>query len=144
VMGVLIITIPFGLQAFKLASFMLWPFGHAVVRRRDAGAPSVIGNIIWVVLVGWELAIGAPHRRSPADDHDHRDPARPRQPKTHPDLTPFVRPNRRPDRTGPGDRRSLLLTVATDVDLRGRSPHSQVFLEYTALLALRSAGGIEP
>jgi len=58
VMCVLIITIPFGLQAFKLASFMLWPFGHAVVRRRDAGAPSVIGNIIWVVLVGWERAIG--------------------------------------------------------------------------------------
>jgi uncharacterized membrane protein YccF (DUF307 family) len=36
----------------------LWPFGRAVVRRPDAGAPSVIGNIIWVVLVGWELAIG--------------------------------------------------------------------------------------
>ena len=57
VMCVLIITIPFGLQAFKLASFMLWPFGCAVVRRPDAGAPSVIGNVIWVVLVGWELTI---------------------------------------------------------------------------------------
>jgi uncharacterized membrane protein YccF (DUF307 family) len=44
VMRVLIITIPFGLQAFKLASFMLWPFGRAVVRRPDAGAPSVIGT----------------------------------------------------------------------------------------------------
>ncbi len=58
VMCILIITIPFGLQAFKLAGFMLWPFGRAVVRREDAGAPSVIGNVIWVVLVGWELAIG--------------------------------------------------------------------------------------
>jgi uncharacterized membrane protein YccF (DUF307 family) len=58
VMFVLIITIPFALQAFKLAGFMLWPFGRTVVRRPDAGAPSVIGNIIWVVLVGWELAIG--------------------------------------------------------------------------------------
>lgn len=37
---------------------MLWPFGRAVVRRSDASAPSVIGNVIWVVLVGWELAIG--------------------------------------------------------------------------------------
>jgi uncharacterized membrane protein YccF (DUF307 family) len=58
VMCVLIITIPFGLQAFKLAGFMLWPFGRTVVRRPDAGAPSVIGNIVWLVLVGWELAIG--------------------------------------------------------------------------------------
>jgi uncharacterized membrane protein YccF (DUF307 family) len=58
VMFVLIITIPFALQAFKLAGFMLWPFGRTVVRRPDAGAPSVIGNILWVVLVGWELAIG--------------------------------------------------------------------------------------
>ncbi len=58
VMCVLIITIPFGLQAFKLAGFMLWPFGRTIVRRPDAGAPSVIGNVIWLVLVGWELAIG--------------------------------------------------------------------------------------
>lgn len=58
VMCILIITIPFGLQAFKLAGFMLWPFGRTVVRRPDAGAPSVVGNVIWLVLVGWELAIG--------------------------------------------------------------------------------------
>ena len=57
-MCLLIITIPFGLQAFKLAGFMLWPFGRTVVRRADAGAPSVIGNVIWLLLVGWELAIG--------------------------------------------------------------------------------------
>jgi uncharacterized membrane protein YccF (DUF307 family) len=54
----LIITIPFGLQAFKLAGFMLWPFGRTVVRRPDAGAASVIGNVLWIVLLGWELAIG--------------------------------------------------------------------------------------
>jgi uncharacterized membrane protein YccF (DUF307 family) len=58
VMCLLIITIPFGLQAFKLAGFMLWPFGRTVVRRPDAGAASLIGNVIWIVLVGWELAIG--------------------------------------------------------------------------------------
>jgi uncharacterized membrane protein YccF (DUF307 family) len=58
VMFVLIITIPFALQAFKLAGFMLWPFGRTVVRRPDAGAPSVIGNVLWLILVGWELAIG--------------------------------------------------------------------------------------
>jgi uncharacterized membrane protein YccF (DUF307 family) len=56
-MCILIITIPFGLQAFKLAGFMLWPFGRTVVRRADAGSASVVGNVLWVVLVGWELAI---------------------------------------------------------------------------------------
>jgi uncharacterized membrane protein YccF (DUF307 family) len=58
VMCVLIITIPFGVQAFKLAGFMLWPFGRTVVRRPTAGAGSLIGNVLWLVLVGWELAIG--------------------------------------------------------------------------------------
>jgi uncharacterized membrane protein YccF (DUF307 family) len=57
-MCLLIITIPFGLQAFKLAGFMLWPFGRTVVRRPEAGASSLLGNLLWVVLVGWELAIG--------------------------------------------------------------------------------------
>jgi uncharacterized membrane protein YccF (DUF307 family) len=58
VMCILIITIPFGLQAFKLAGFMLWPFGRTVVRKPTAGAGSLIGNVLWVVLVGWALALG--------------------------------------------------------------------------------------
>jgi uncharacterized membrane protein YccF (DUF307 family) len=57
VMCILIITIPFGLQAFKLASYALWPFGRTVVRRQHAGAGRLIGNIIWVVLAGWWLAL---------------------------------------------------------------------------------------
>lgn len=57
VMLILIITIPFGLQAFKLASYALWPFGRTVVRRGDAGAGSLIGNVIWIVLAGWWLAL---------------------------------------------------------------------------------------
>jgi uncharacterized membrane protein YccF (DUF307 family) len=58
VMFILIITIPFGLQAVKLAAFALWPFGRTVVKRPDAGAPSLIGNILWLVLAGWWLALG--------------------------------------------------------------------------------------
>jgi uncharacterized membrane protein YccF (DUF307 family) len=58
VMFILIITIPFGLQAVKLAEFALWPFGRTVVKRPDAGAPSLIGNILWLVLAGWWLALG--------------------------------------------------------------------------------------
>jgi uncharacterized membrane protein YccF (DUF307 family) len=54
---VLIVTIPFGIAAFRLAGYTLWPFGRRVVVARDAGAWSLIGNILWIVLVGWGLAL---------------------------------------------------------------------------------------
>jgi len=57
VMFILIITIPFGVQAFKLAGYSLWPFGRTVVKKPTAGAGSVLGNIIWLVLAGWWLAL---------------------------------------------------------------------------------------
>src|SRR3954453_19727513 len=57
-MFMLIITMPFGLQALKLAASSLWPFGRTVVKRPDAGAPSFIGNILWLILAGWWLPIG--------------------------------------------------------------------------------------
>ncbi len=57
IMCILIITIPFGLQAFKLGGYAFWPFGRTVVKRAGAGAPSLIGNVIWLVLAGWELAL---------------------------------------------------------------------------------------
>jgi uncharacterized membrane protein YccF (DUF307 family) len=55
---VLIITIPFGIAAFRIASYVLWPFGRTIEPRRDAGIGSMIGNIIWIVLFGWWLALG--------------------------------------------------------------------------------------
>jgi uncharacterized membrane protein YccF (DUF307 family) len=54
---ILIITIPFGIAAFRIAAFALWPFGRRIVRRTDAGAGSTIGNILWVLLFGWWLAL---------------------------------------------------------------------------------------
>ena len=54
---ILIITIPFGIASFRLASYVLWPFGRRTVFRQDAGVWSIIGNILWIVLLGWELAI---------------------------------------------------------------------------------------
>ena len=54
---VLIITIPFGFAAFRIAAFALWPFGRRIVRRPEAGAPSMIGNVLWIILFGWELAL---------------------------------------------------------------------------------------
>ena len=58
VMFILIITIPFGIAAGRMALFCLWPFGRTLVRRPDAGTGSLVGNIIWFVLAGWWLAIG--------------------------------------------------------------------------------------
>ena len=55
---ILIVTIPFGVAALRIALFALWPFGRTVVRRPDAGVASGIGNIIWLVLCGWWLALG--------------------------------------------------------------------------------------
>jgi uncharacterized membrane protein YccF (DUF307 family) len=57
VMCVLIITIPFGIASFRLAAYVLWPFGRTVVRRPTAGAVSTIGNVLWFVLIGLWMAI---------------------------------------------------------------------------------------
>ncbi len=54
----LIITIPFGFAALRIALFALWPFGRTIVDRPRAGTGALIGNIIWVVLCGFWLAIG--------------------------------------------------------------------------------------
>ena len=55
---ILIITIPFGIAALRIALYALWPFGRTVVRSPGAGAPSVVGNVLWFVLCGWWLALG--------------------------------------------------------------------------------------
>lgn len=50
-----IIGIPFGIQAFKLALFSLWPFGRTVVRQQEGGCLEAGFNVVWLVLFGWEL-----------------------------------------------------------------------------------------
>jgi uncharacterized membrane protein YccF (DUF307 family) len=55
---ILIITIPFGIASFRIASYVLWPFGRTIEPRRSAGAGALLGNIIWIVLFGWWLALG--------------------------------------------------------------------------------------
>jgi uncharacterized membrane protein YccF (DUF307 family) len=58
-MCITLIGIPFGLQAFKLAGFALWPFGRALVRRPDRRkGVNAIANVLWFVLAGWWLALG--------------------------------------------------------------------------------------
>jgi uncharacterized membrane protein YccF (DUF307 family) len=53
----LVVTIPFGVAAGRLAIYSLWPFGRTVVPRPGAGVGSGLGNILWVVLAGWWLAL---------------------------------------------------------------------------------------
>lgn len=55
---ILIITIPFGLASFRIAAYVIWPFGRTTRERSDAGAPSCIGNAIWLIFAGVWLAIG--------------------------------------------------------------------------------------
>ncbi|MCX4456073.1 MULTISPECIES: YccF domain-containing protein [Streptomyces] len=54
---ILIVTIPFGIASLRIAGFVLWPFGRTTVERPDAGAPSCIGNVLWLVFAGWWLAL---------------------------------------------------------------------------------------
>jgi uncharacterized membrane protein YccF (DUF307 family) len=55
---ILIITIPFGIASFRIAAYVLWPFGRTIDRRPHAGVASMIGNVLWILLFGWWLAIG--------------------------------------------------------------------------------------
>jgi len=55
---VLIVTIPFGIASFRLAGYALWPFGRTVVWKPSAGAASTVGNVLWLILFGWWLALG--------------------------------------------------------------------------------------
>lgn len=50
-----IVGIPVGVQAFKMASLTLTPFGKQVVYSNSVG--SVLLNIIWVIVVGLWMAI---------------------------------------------------------------------------------------
>ena len=54
---ILIITIPFGFAALRIASYALWPFGRTIIEKPGAGTGALIGNVIWVLLFGIWLAI---------------------------------------------------------------------------------------
>lgn len=53
---VTIICIPFGVQCFKIATFVLWPFGREI-EIGNFGTGGLILNIIWIIAFGWEFAI---------------------------------------------------------------------------------------
>lgn len=53
-----IVTIPASLACFRIAGYVLWPFGRTVVRKSNAGAGSALMNIVWFVIAGLWLAVG--------------------------------------------------------------------------------------
>ena len=53
-----IIGIPWGIQCFKLAGLVLWPFGKNVISESSsAGCLSVLCNLIWILCGGWYTAV---------------------------------------------------------------------------------------
>ena len=53
-----IIGIPWGLQCFKLAGLVLWPFGKKVITTSSSGGClSMICNIIWLLFGGLYTAL---------------------------------------------------------------------------------------
>ena len=66
VMAITIIGMPWARAAFNIAVYTLLPFGQKAVSRaehtgvRDIGTGPLgdIGNIVWLVLAGWWLALG--------------------------------------------------------------------------------------
>ncbi|ADO76919.1 YccF domain-containing protein [Halanaerobium praevalens] len=54
--SITIIGIPVGKQCFKMAKMQLAPFGKEIIETNNSSV-SLIANILWIILFGWELAI---------------------------------------------------------------------------------------
>lgn len=52
-----VIGLPFGLQCFKIAGLVLLPFGREV-QLGNFGVGGLVLNLLWLILFGWELAVG--------------------------------------------------------------------------------------
>ena len=66
IMAITIVGLPWAWAAFNIAAYTLLPFGQKAVRRDlltgqadiGTGPLGLIGNLIWLVLAGWWLALG--------------------------------------------------------------------------------------
>ncbi len=66
IMTVTIVGIPWARAAFNIASYTLLPFGRKAVSRKEflgkddfgTGPFGLLGNILWLILAGWWLALG--------------------------------------------------------------------------------------
>jgi uncharacterized membrane protein YccF (DUF307 family) len=65
VMAITIVGLPWARAAFNIAAYTLLPFGQRAVRRDilsgqsdiGTGPLGVIGNLLWLLLAGWWLAL---------------------------------------------------------------------------------------
>jgi len=65
-MAITIVGLPWTRAAFNIASYTLLPFGQKAVSRAEysgskdvgTGPLGILGNIVWLVLAGWWLALG--------------------------------------------------------------------------------------
>ena len=64
IMAITIVGLPWAWAAFNIASYTLLPFGRKAVSRAEytghdvgTGPFGLLGNIIWLVLAGWWLAL---------------------------------------------------------------------------------------
>jgi uncharacterized membrane protein YccF (DUF307 family) len=66
IMAITIIGLPWARAAFNIASYTLLPFGRRAISRAEhlgthdigTGPFGLLGNIVWLVLAGWWLALG--------------------------------------------------------------------------------------
>ena len=66
IMAITIIGLPWAWAALQIASYTLFPFGRRAVSRAEysgrhdigTGLFGFVGNLIWLVLAGWWLALG--------------------------------------------------------------------------------------
>ena len=66
IMAVTIIGLPWARAAFNIAVYTLLPFGQTAVSRAEylgvedtgTGPLGTVGNIVWLLLAGWWLALG--------------------------------------------------------------------------------------
>ena len=65
IMAITIVGIPWARAAFNIAAYTLLPFGQKAVSRADyfgredvgTGPLGMLGNLVWLVLAGWWLAL---------------------------------------------------------------------------------------
>ena len=65
IMAITIVGLPWARAAFNIAAYTLLPFGQKAVRRDvltgqsdvGTGPLGLIGNVIWLLLAGWWLAL---------------------------------------------------------------------------------------
>jgi uncharacterized membrane protein YccF (DUF307 family) len=65
IMAITIIGLPWARAAFNIAGYAFLPFGHKAVSRAQytghedvgTGPLGVIGNLIWLILAGWWIAL---------------------------------------------------------------------------------------